>query len=84
MLDNSGWVRGPEYQAYAVLTMCRALYALEFGEIISKPAAARWAQAALDPRWQGLIARALADGQLDDLAETLNLIRLSLRRGNLQ
>jgi hypothetical protein len=72
-----------EYQAYAVLTMCRALYTLEKGVIVSKPVAARWAQHALDARWAGLIERALAwreeDG-IDDLQETLEFIRYALER----
>ena len=33
----------PAYQAYAVLTMCRALYTLTHGCQVSKQAAARWA-----------------------------------------
>jgi hypothetical protein len=44
---------------YIVPTMCRALYALEFGAVISKPAACRWALAALDVRWHPLIERSL-------------------------
>jgi hypothetical protein len=43
MLANSSYLERAEYQAYAVLTMCRALYTLENGEITSKPASARWA-----------------------------------------
>ena len=38
------------YQAYAILSMCRVLYTLEFGTVVSKPAAARWAQGTLDER----------------------------------
>jgi len=48
------------YQAYAVLTMCRILYTLEMGVVVSKPVAARWAQEILGGRWTGLIERALA------------------------
>ncbi len=48
MLDNPGLIRNREYEAYATLTMCRALYALEYGDIVSKPAAARWARETLD------------------------------------
>lgn len=47
------------YQKYAVLTMCRALYTVRQGDVVSKPAAAKWAQAALGEDWAGLIARAL-------------------------
>jgi aminoglycoside adenylyltransferase-like protein/nucleotidyltransferase-like protein len=48
------------YQAYAVLTMCRILYTLDFGTIVSKPVAARWAQGIADGRWDTLIEHALA------------------------
>ena len=47
-------------QAYAVLTMCRMLYTLRHGTVVSKPVAARWALAELDPRWVPLVERALA------------------------
>ena len=45
LLDNPRWLRDGEYQAYAVLTMCRALYTLQHGTIASKPVSARWALA---------------------------------------
>jgi hypothetical protein len=48
------------YQVYAVLTMCRMLYTLQYGAIVSKPVAARWALATLDPRRLPLVERALA------------------------
>ncbi len=51
---NNRW-----YQPYAVLSYCRMLHTLEHGTIVSKPAAAAWAERALDPRWSGLIQRAL-------------------------
>jgi predicted nucleotidyltransferase len=53
-------LRRPGYQAYAVLTMCRMLYTLEHGTVVSKPVAARWAQQALGDSWTPLIDRALA------------------------
>jgi Aminoglycoside adenylyltransferase, C-terminal domain len=46
--------RNPEFQAYAVLTMCRALAFLETGRQSSKHAAAVWAQELL-PGWRELI-----------------------------
>ncbi len=70
-----------DYQAFAVLTMCRALYTLQAGEIVSKPAAASWAKETLAPRWAGLIDRALAfehDDGVDDVAETQEFIRFTL------
>ena len=48
----------PGVQAYAVLTACRSLYAVRFGERRSKRAAAAWARREL-PRWAGLVGRAL-------------------------
>jgi predicted nucleotidyltransferase len=48
----------PGSQAYAILTMCRGLYAIRFGERLSKPAAAAWAQQEF-PQWADLIGRAL-------------------------
>jgi hypothetical protein len=73
-----------EYQAFGVLTMCRALHTLQHGIIASKPAAARWAQAALGEPWAALIEYALAwqrdmpwDAHLD---QTLDFVRYTLDR----
>jgi hypothetical protein len=73
-----------EYQAYAILTMCRALYTLQYGIVVSKPVAARWAQEALGEQWAALIERASAwrhDAQSDNMNETLDFIRYTLERG---
>lgn len=72
-----------EYQAYAILTMCRGLYTLQYGIVVSKPVAAQWAQEALGEPWVALIERALAwrhDAELDSLNETLDFIRYTLER----
>lgn len=59
----AGWVqdiskrRGS--QAYAIITLCRALYTHTFGEQPSKKQAAGWAMQHL-PEWAPLIQRALA------------------------
>jgi aminoglycoside adenylyltransferase-like protein len=45
-------------QAYAILTMCRALYTLTHGEHVSKRKAASWAAQEL-PEWAAVIQRAL-------------------------
>lgn len=71
------------YQAYAVLSMCRILYTLQNGAILSKPQAARWAQRSLEPRWHPLIERALSwqpGCAMDRLDETLAFIRYTLDR----
>lgn len=75
------------YQPYMVLTLCRMLYTLEFGTVVSKPAAARWAQQALDQCWDDLIEPALAwrkDHQHmprdDEVDRTLALIEHTVER----
>ncbi len=52
-------VRDRKEQAYAVLTMCRALHLHRTGEPASKRQAALWAQGELS-HWSGLIQNALA------------------------
>lgn len=76
MLENPGFLRDLEYQAYGILSMCRALHALEHGTIVSKPVAARWAQQALGDRWTEPIERALTwqHGEPEMLNEALELI----------
>jgi predicted nucleotidyltransferase len=49
-----------DYSSYAILTMCRALYTIDKGDIISKPAAAAWAIDTQEARWNDLIMEALA------------------------
>jgi hypothetical protein len=44
-------------QAYAILTLCRALYAIHYGEQVSKKRAASWVQEQF-PQWTGLIQNA--------------------------
>ena len=81
--DDPARLRSSEYQAYAVLTMCRALYTLQHGQVVSKPVAARWAQETLGERWAALIAWALAwrhDAPSDKSNETLDFIRYTLER----
>lgn len=74
------------YQAYTVLTMCRILYTLHTGAVVSKPVAARWAQRTLGRRWVALIEQALAwrkdrpDLPGGDLNETLDLVRYTCER----
>lgn len=82
-LDRAEWLRPRNYQAFAILTMCRAMYTVEHGKVVSKPEAARWARAALDPEWALLVDRALAwRHERDDapLDETKAFIRHALER----
>lgn len=82
MLEDPSWLRehGSEYHAFAVLTMCRALYALEYGTIVSKRTAAKWAQTRLGGRWGQVIERSIpaqkpGDDQADLLDDALELIQ---------
>jgi predicted nucleotidyltransferase len=82
MLDDPSWLstHGSEYHAFAILTMCRALYALEHGTVVSKPVAARWAQTKLGDRWRAIIERSIpaqkpGDGGACLLSDALELIR---------
>jgi len=74
-------------QAYAILTMCRALYTLKFGEQVSKKQAALWAEKEF-PEWASLIENALLwreawrDENVDHDAtfqETLRFVRFANR-----
>jgi Domain of unknown function (DUF4111)/Nucleotidyltransferase domain len=83
MLHDTARLRRDDYQAYAILTMCRALYTLETGAVAAKPVAARWAQAALGEPQATLIERALAwraGMPLDILDEALDFVRYTLER----
>jgi hypothetical protein len=70
------------YQAYAVLTMCRALCLFATGEVVTKPEAAAWAQRG--PylwAWRPLIRSAIAypgGAQRDQRQATLDFIRFTL------
>lgn len=82
-LDGPAWLRTRDYQAFAILTMCRARYALAHGAIVSKPAAAAWARATLPSPWPGLIDTALAwrhDTRPDDMTAMLAFVRDTIER----
>ncbi len=74
-------LHGAVYQAYAVLTMCRALYTLRTGNIVSKSRAAQWAQRTLDPRWSTLIewAKRRGDAPPQPIDQILAFIRYTLK-----
>ncbi|HET8632017.1 MAG TPA: aminoglycoside adenylyltransferase domain-containing protein [Thermomicrobiales bacterium] len=82
-LDGPEWLRPRHYQAFAILTMCRALYTLDHGAVASKPVAAAWARDALGPPWAATIERALRwrhDHAPGDMTEMLAFIRYTLAR----
>ncbi len=84
MLEDPTWLRehGSEYHAYAILSMCRALYTLENGTIVSKSAAAQWVQGKLGEDWsrvidQALVAQKPGAGHYDLYRNALQLIRIT-------
>jgi predicted nucleotidyltransferase len=83
MLADPTWLRNSESgdRAFAVITMCRVLHALEYGTIVSKPKAIQWAQAKLSEPWKTLIAQAIAVSQHKEqdisLNEILDFIRFT-------
>jgi hypothetical protein len=83
-LTGPDWLRPRDYQAVAILSMCRALYTISEGKVASKPEAAIWAQQALDPHWRGLIDKALVwrhQHEADDMEEMLEFLRFAVARG---
>jgi Aminoglycoside adenylyltransferase, C-terminal domain len=82
-LEHPECLRPREEQAFAILTMCRALYTLVCGEVVSKPRAAAWAREALGAPWAQLIDRALLwryDSRADDMTDMLNFVRYTIAR----
>lgn len=83
-LAEPGWLRPRHYQAFAVLTLCWALYTLSQGTVTSKPEAAACAYQALYPQWQPVIERSLIwrhQHEIDDLTATLDFLRYAIQRG---
>lgn len=87
ILDNPAIIHTRGYQSYTVLSICRILYTLEFGTVVSKRSAATWAQDNLEKRWTPLIERTWASrhnpGQaapVQEINETIEFIRFALKR----
>jgi predicted nucleotidyltransferase len=83
MLDDPSWLQqhGSNYHGFAVITMCRALHAIEHGTIVSKPVAVQWAREKFGSEWHSLLERAAASqhGEYSDfLNETLAFIRFTM------
>jgi hypothetical protein len=62
--------------------MCRALYTLENGAIVSKPVAARWVQGKLGEDWnkvidQALLAQKHEPGDFHLYGNALQMIRIT-------
>ena len=80
LLDERVPFAGRGHQAHVVLTVCRILYTMEHGAVVSKREAATWAQENMHDRWQPLIERAWRgrsspSGPMEDAGETIAFIR---------
>jgi hypothetical protein len=85
ILDNPTKINSRGYQSYVVLSLCRILYTLRFGDVVSKPFAARWAKETLGGPWVSLIDRAWTGrhhpelpAEAGDMDGTLDFIRFTL------
>jgi Domain of unknown function (DUF4111)/Nucleotidyltransferase domain len=83
--DDPAQIARQGYQSYTVLSVCRILYTLQFGAVVSKPVAAKWARETLG--YAPLIDRALIGRQhperaatTEDIDGTRALIRDSIQR----
>lgn len=83
MLDNPAWLQNKTDgdRAFAIITMCRVMHALEHGTIVSKPKAIQWAQTRLGSHWNRLIDKAIAVSNHEEekiyLDETLEFIKFT-------
>ena len=87
ILDDPAQIKHRGGQSYTVLSICRILYTLQYGAIVSKPVAARWAQETLDNKWTTLIERTWTgrhnpglEASPDDVNGTLEFIRYALKQ----
>jgi predicted nucleotidyltransferase len=83
ILTDPARLQSSEYQAYAILSMCRALYTLQHGALISKPASASWALDTMGSKWLPIISEAMQwrRGQsMNRLKDTLDFIRFVIHQ----
>jgi hypothetical protein len=84
---DSPKIRDGGYQSYIVLTLCRILYTLEAGTVVSKADAAKWSKHSLGGQWAKLIERAWKarhnppqKASEEDVQETQEFIRFVLEQ----
>ena len=69
------------YQAYATLTMCRALFTMETGQVASKKQSAMWARDVLDEPFKSLAERVVAwklGGRMNAYDSVIDFIRYTV------
>jgi hypothetical protein len=80
------WVRERHNQVFVIQTLCRMLYSLETGDVISKPRAVQWGQTHLSYPCAALIAASVSrrheEEQIspDELNDTLAFIKYTVER----
>jgi len=85
MLRDSTRLENDEYQAYAVLSMCRALCTVQKGALLSKQASAQWALDTLGSEWAPLIKKAMQWRRglpMEKMKETKSFIRYTIKRSS--
>jgi predicted nucleotidyltransferase len=87
ILARPAKIKARGYQSFCVLSLCRMLYTLRTGQVLSKPRAAEWAMQNLDARWKPLIQRAIVGRQNSDLEadpadlnETLEMMKYTVQQ----
>jgi predicted nucleotidyltransferase len=85
ILNHPNEIIDPGHQSHTVLSLCRTLYTLQFGDIVSKPKAMKWAKETTGGKWNALIDQAWkgrhspqSTANTDDMNQTLELIRYAL------
>jgi hypothetical protein len=84
------WIRQRANQIFVILTLCRMLYSLTRGGVVSKPVAAHWAQTELEQPWTRLITSALSkqyeQGEIlqSEVDDTVAFIQLTVERSQLE
>lgn len=85
ILDHPKEIRHRGYQSYTVLTLCRILYTLQFGDVASKPKSASWVKETTGEKWQTLIDHAWEGrhypqmpADRENIRQTLDFIKYTL------
>lgn len=89
LLGNPNEITRQGYQSYIALSLCRIIYTLEYGEIVSKRKAATWVKETQGKNWSELIDQAWVGRHNPQLPvatygvnQTLDLIRYALDKAS--
>jgi len=89
ILNNPNEIIHQSYQSYTVLSLCRILYTLDFGDVVSKHKAARWVKETQGEKWHQLIDQAWIGrhnpqlpASTEGINQTLDLTRYALDKAS--